>query len=275
VSETNHGLWARTRQWYTCHRSSSSLLDRGAAPKGEKMQDFRRAGALLRVTFIAGLMTAFGLGCGGGSATTSDAGTAGNGGHDSGSAGRAGTTGGTAVQQCKELLSVYCDRTLNECAGAAAGANDTTACQASFDVIVGCERAPVTADFTACLADLHAESCDLLDADQSPPSSCNKPVNLIPFSDAQLKCGDLADAFCTKTFECAGVTPTATQMSNCSAQNFSDLQCAFVTEVVQAKLDQCTAALTALSCTQDQDAGVDGGGSSTLDVCGDAFAFLP
>ena len=156
------------------------------------------------------------------------------------------------------------------CAPADAGATITQAdCVRLEGVALTCASA-TTEDFGACIGILKSATCTDLDSASTLPS-CSNPINMIPLSDAQMKCGDFAQAICQKSATCQGVTPTAAQLQNCTAQAYSDIGCSLAMSV-GATFNQCITDVGASACPST-DGGTGSDGGAALPSCDTAITF--
>jgi hypothetical protein len=230
------------------------------------MTGSRRIGAAGATSLLAVVLV--GASCGGGGAASSDA---------TGSAGTGGSAApGTPVAQCKEVVSTLCNRD-NSChPSQMATAQNLMDCQTLNGIAFGCDRATVS--FGDCLTDVKVVSCaSLFPATGSGlPPSCNDPIDAIPLSTAQQKCGDLAEVVCERSAGCQGITPSPAQLQNCQLQAFSDLDCLFAIDV-SATFDQCLKDLPAFPCQNPDGGAGDGGMPSEAGVpsCNDPLVFPP
>jgi hypothetical protein len=223
------------------------------------MTGSRRIGAVCATGFAVALIAAS---CGGGSATSDAAGTAGTGG---------AAVPGTPVAQCKEVVATLCNRD-NTCNGQNATAQDLMDCQTLNGIAFGCDRA--TAPFADCLNDTKIVSCaSLFPASGSGlPPSCNDPIDAIPLSTAQMKCGDLAEVVCERSAGCQGVTPTPPQLQACQLDAFQQLNCLYAIDVSQS-FDQCLKDLPAYPCPPADGGTADGGSDAGVPSCDDPLVF--
>lgn len=214
--------------------------------------------------FIAVLL--IGASCGGGGSAAPDGGGAGQTGGNAGQTGGGATTG---PQGCAQVAQVLCMREI-ACAPADAGTTITQAdCVRLEGISLTCDSA-TTEDFSACIGILKSTSCTDLDSASALPS-CSNPINMIPLSDPQMKCGDFAQAVCQKSATCQGVTPTAAQLQNCTTQAYSDIGCSLAMSV-GATFNQCLTDVGASSCpSADGGAGSDAG--TALPSCDTAITF--
>jgi hypothetical protein len=186
----------------------------------------------------------------------------------------AGATG-TPVELCSQLVSTICAR-LKSCNLVDTTTFDEAACVRSETVEFGCERA-ISTGFPTCVTDVNGISClGLFSTTQGLilPPSCDEPVNTVPLSDPQTKCGDLAAADCQWGAACLGITPTATQFQNCVVNDFSLNDCGFATDV-GTTYNQCLQDIPKAPCPPPDggagDAGTDGGG---LPSCANAITYV-
>jgi hypothetical protein len=194
--------------------------------------------------------------CGGGS---SSGGTAGKGATGSagstGAAGNAGTAGaaasGTPVALCNQLVATICMR-LKSCNALKNPATFVEAdCERAENIDYGCDRA-TSPDFASCVTDTQNESCaSLFTANGlTLPGACDGPVNTIPLSTAQQKCADLAQADCTRFFQCSNATPSSTDLLSCEQDDYNGSGCGYATDV-GTTYQQCLMDLGTVPCLPD------------------------
>jgi hypothetical protein len=225
--------------------------------------------------------------CGGsskpGGAAGTSGGAAGTGSAGTGSGGTTGTSGsggattftGTPVQLCQQLIKTICTR-LQSCPGVLTDPTtfNETQCETDENIEFGCARA-TDPGFPTCLMDVTTISCaSLFDptAGLQLPNSCNTPLNAIPLSAAQSACAALALTDCTRIAMCLGVTPSADQLQQCQAADYSSAGCGVAT-AQGATYDQCNMALMTAPCPPD--GGADGGTNPDADIpaCDTALTF--
>jgi hypothetical protein len=220
---------------------------------------------------LSGLALALlGAACGGGDSKSDAGGTGGPGGPG---ACTIGTYDSTPVGQCKKFVNVFCCRA-QTCDPPDGGTDGGTlaSCQSAVEVAVGCDRATSTA-FPLCITDTQAVSCSGLGlnpggAGFQPPASCNDPINSIPLSDAQNKCGVLGQVICDPIDVCANPNnpPSDQSFMDCVNQAYNDvLQCAFATGV-SATYNTCLDDICAQAAT-DADGGAPDAGPSVPASC--------
>lgn len=242
----------------------------------QPIRSFRGAAVLASVLACAA--------CGGGSSGGGGAGSgmSGSGGGSTGSGGKAGATGGstgaggvvsgTPVALCNQLVTTICTR-LKSCMVVSDPTTFVEAdCEKVENVEFGCDRATSTA-FPDCVSDVQTVSCaglfSMTDGLVLPPS-CDDPVNTIPLSAAQQKCADLAEADCTRIFQCAGQTPSADDLQNCQIEDYGNAGCGFATDVGPT-YQQCLTDLGTAPCPTDAGTGTPDGG---LPSCANAIVFV-
>ena len=193
--------------------------------------------------------------CGGGSSSGGAAGkgVAGNGTGSAGSTGAAGNAGsagagsagagavsGTPVALCNQLIATICMR-LKSCNALKNPATFVEAdCERAENIDYGCDRA-ASPTFADCVTDTQTESCaSLFTANGlTLPGACDDPVNTIPLSAAQQKCADLAQADCTRFFQCSNETPTSDVLLACEQDVTTTCRAAATTTDVGPTYQQC------------------------------------
>ncbi len=213
----------------------------------------------------------------GGGGFSSGAGEGGAGGTGVGAAGGVGgDMAATGVQQCALLAADLCMS-----GSTCVAAYQTFTCEAQLRLEFGCERAS-GANFATCRQDTQSAgaSCSGLFPDGALvlPSACLPPIQAIPLSDAQSKCYELVDQFCTRSLECSGKTATSIDVQNCEDDVTTNLQDGIpclLAAAVGAGYAQCAAAIPTASCIN---AGAGGGAGTpmmTVPSCASAITFAP
>ena len=187
----------------------------------------------------------------GGSGVTGSAGNKGGAAGNAGSAGAGGVPTGTPVALCNQVISTICMR-LKSCNALQDPTKFVEAdCERAENVEFGCDRATSTA-FPDCVSDVQTVSCaSLFTANGlALPGACDAPLNMIPLSAAQQKCADLAQADCTRFFQCSNETPTADVLQTCQIDDYGNAGCGFATDVGPS-YQQCLTELAAVPCLPD------------------------
>jgi hypothetical protein len=217
---------------------------------------------------------------GGGAGATGSAGTGSAGTGSGGTTGTSGTGGttlpsGTPVALCQQVVKTICMR-LQSCPGVLTDPTtfNEAMCETDENIDFGCDRATDTG-FPTCVADVMALSCaSLFDPTNGLqlPASCNTPLNSIPLSASQTACAALAEADCTRIAMCLGITPTADQLQQCQATDYSNAGCGLA--IGQGSTyNQCVTDLSQAPCPVD--GGADGGTNPDADIpaCDTAIMF--
>jgi len=230
-----------------------------------------RSGAAV-IDMIVACAALIGASCGGGSSAAPDSGGAGQGGGGGSGAGGAVSGATTGTPGCAQVATAICTREL-ACAPTDAGALPTQAdCVRLETVALTCDLA-TTQDFGGCINVLRSSACaDLASASSLP--SCAVPIDAVPLSPAQMKCGDFVLAACQKSATCQGITPTAAQLQNCQARAYADFGCSLAM-TVGTTFNQCITDLGNAPCVNADGGASDGGadGGAPLPSCATALTF--
>ncbi len=192
-----------------------------------------------------------------------------------------GGEAGLGVVQCRMVTSTLCTRS----AQCITGTNEST-CESQLNLEFDCDLAG-SQDFSACLQDDQAASCDdlLPEGGLTVPTACLPPITAVPLSDAQQRCYDLVDAVCAQSLECAGWPPTSGDVQNCEDDVTTDLQDGLpclLASAVGAGYAQCVASIPSLACPDGGapgDGGLEAGSGgmplTAIPACANALVFSP
>jgi hypothetical protein len=171
---------------------------------------------------------------------------------------------------CNQLAALLCSRD-KACNFPDASAMDETSCVRLQNIAYTCDLATAASDFTSCLKDVQALSCESLFNAAGPPASCGTPLNMVPQSDPQMKCGQFVTAACKKGASCDGIILSATDLQGCEIDGYNQLRCALAI-TVGATYDQCLTDFGNAPCLGAADGGTSDGGT-TIPSCETAITF--